>query len=380
MTSRGFKLIPILVLILSLALFFGYSVAQDVGSGGIGGRPAFPREDNPRSESIFIHTLEPGSSVEEAVNVINNSDSSSAVLVYPTDSAVASGGAFTCEQLVDERDEVGSWITMSKNEVTLESAGSEVVPFTITVPTSADVGEHNGCIVIQGKTPPEQTDQGIGLSFRTALRVAILVPGDISKNLEITGFSSNVGKDKITLTPEIMNTGNVSVDTDIQTTLKYFFGSTVSQVGGQFPVLRDQMGEWNFDHGRPFWGGWYKANVSAQYDDNLDSFIGDDVSSTKTLEYPSHWLFIMPHILALLIEIALFLFIIFIIFGLLKRSRQKKTIKHSWRSHTVTSSDDIKSLAKAHSISWKKLAKANDIKPPYTLNQGSTIKVPPRKR
>lgn len=33
--------------------------------GGFGGRPAFPREDNARTESIFIHTLEPGITQKE---------------------------------------------------------------------------------------------------------------------------------------------------------------------------------------------------------------------------------------------------------------------------------------------------------------------------
>jgi len=378
MSFRRFRVVSIFVLALLLvaAIFISDGTAQDVGSGGIGGRPAFPRKDNPRSESIFIHTLEPGSSVNEGVNVINNSDSTSTVLVYPTDSIVSSGGAFACEQLVEEKNEVGSWITMSKNEVTLDSADSEIVPFTITIPANTSVGEHNGCIVVQGKLPPEQTEQGIGLSFRTAVRVAILVPGEIVKDLEITSFSSNVGKDKVTLTPEITNTGNVSVDADIQTTLKYFFGMTASQVGGQFPVLRDQTGEWNFDHDRPFWGGLFKAEVTAQYDDNLDSYIGDETSSIKTLQYPSHWQFVMPHPLALLIELMVLIIIIFAVYDLIKRNKQHRDIKNSWRNHTIAASDTIKSLAKAYDISWKKLAKANGIKAPYTLEQGSIIKVP----
>ncbi len=33
--------------------------------GGFGGRPAYPREDNARTESIFIHTLEPGITQKE---------------------------------------------------------------------------------------------------------------------------------------------------------------------------------------------------------------------------------------------------------------------------------------------------------------------------
>lgn len=33
--------------------------------GGSGGKPAYPRPDNKRTESIFIHTLEPGQEQKE---------------------------------------------------------------------------------------------------------------------------------------------------------------------------------------------------------------------------------------------------------------------------------------------------------------------------
>jgi hypothetical protein len=50
-----------------LALTF-LSVSFSVSAieyGGFGGRPAFPRENNARTESIFIHTLEPGVTQKE---------------------------------------------------------------------------------------------------------------------------------------------------------------------------------------------------------------------------------------------------------------------------------------------------------------------------
>lgn len=46
------------VLFLSF-LSMSFSVSA-IEYGGFGGRPAYPREDNARTESIFIHTLEPG--------------------------------------------------------------------------------------------------------------------------------------------------------------------------------------------------------------------------------------------------------------------------------------------------------------------------------
>jgi hypothetical protein len=51
------------VCILSL-LGMTFSVSA-IEYGGFGGRPAYPREDNARTESIFIHTLEPGITQKE---------------------------------------------------------------------------------------------------------------------------------------------------------------------------------------------------------------------------------------------------------------------------------------------------------------------------
>lgn len=51
-----------------IALFFIvlFTVpAEAIEYGGFGGRPAYPRTDNARTESVFIHTLEPGAIQKE---------------------------------------------------------------------------------------------------------------------------------------------------------------------------------------------------------------------------------------------------------------------------------------------------------------------------
>lgn len=119
--------------------------------GGFGGRPAFPRADNPRTESIFVHTLEPGAVQKEGVTVINNSTETKTVFVYAADSTPSTGGAFACKQFAEEQTDVGSWIKLEKNEIKLAAGSTQMIPFTITIPNNASVGEHNGCILIQEK-------------------------------------------------------------------------------------------------------------------------------------------------------------------------------------------------------------------------------------
>lgn len=352
---------------------------EEIGSGGIGGRPAYPQEDNARTESIFVHTIEPGQTVEDGINIINNDAETKTITVYATDSVVSSGGAFACEQLVESDDEVGSWVSIPTETVTLESASSTIVDFTITVPENTSVGEHDGCIVVQEVEDEPNPESGIGLSFRTAIRMAILVPGDIEKNLEITSLNGEVKDDGVITTTTVNNLGNVSVDTDITTTLSYFWGQEFSDAGGQFPVLRGEEGEWNFEHERPFWGGWYQASVRATYDSNPDTFIGTESGDLTELTYPSIWIFVWPQPVALAIELVFLLAIVILIILAIRRLRLLIDSRQNWKRHTAKSGEDIRSIAQDYGVSWRSLAKVNKLKAPYTIKVGDEIKVPSKK-
>src|SRR3990167_154914 len=160
-------------------------VARAVEYGGFGGRPAYPRADNPRTESIFVHTLEPGDIQKEGILTVNNATEQKTMLVYAVDSTPSTGGAFACAQFSEAKKDVGAWITVKKSEVTLEPGTNELVPFSIHVPKNASVGEHNGCIVMQEKKEKAEDGSGVSLSFRTGLRVAVTIPGELERKLEI---------------------------------------------------------------------------------------------------------------------------------------------------------------------------------------------------
>src|SRR5215472_6786570 len=84
------------------------SVASAVEYGGVGGRPAYPRADNARTQSIFIHQLQPGQQVSDGVRVYNNTNKKRTITIQAVDSVLASDGAFACAQQADPRVDVGS--------------------------------------------------------------------------------------------------------------------------------------------------------------------------------------------------------------------------------------------------------------------------------
>jgi len=365
---------------LALAALLIGSAASAVEYGGIGGRPAFPRPDNDRSKSIFVHTLNPGEQAEEGVQLLNNTDETKTLTVDAVDSLVSSGGGFACRQKVEPKTDVGSWIVLAKNEVTLEPMGSEIVPFTIQAPPTAGAGEHNGCVVIQEKNAaPQAQGNGITLSFRSGIRVAVMIPGDIVRQLEIAGFELKPRPDgNFQLSVRIRNTGNVSIDLKVDVHTRYFFGRAYAWNGGKFPALRGQTSELNFDLTRPFWGGWYRTGLDVTYDANQEAGIGKESGKELTvLRAPDITFFIPPQPLAAAAEAGAALAIIIVIVIIVIVFAKKQKIARTWVTGEVKEGEDIEFLAKAHRVSWKLLAKVNKLKPPYKLKGGDKLKVPP---
>ncbi|OGH02216.1 MAG: hypothetical protein A2798_03760 [Candidatus Levybacteria bacterium RIFCSPHIGHO2_01_FULL_37_17] len=346
--------------------------------GGIGGRPAYPRPELARTESIFIHGLTPGESVKDGLLVINNSAERKTLLIYATDSTPSTGGAFACKQFSEQKIEVGSWIKLDKTEVTLDPKTNEIVDFNITVPKNASVGEHNGCILIQEKKKKQENQSGAVISTRTGLRVVLTVPGEIVRKLEIVNFNILQNKEDYTLQPRVKNIGNVSIDTNVFVTTKYIFGLDYAKAGGEYVILRDQTSEWNFELKKPFWGGWYKSELVVEYDANKEASVG--VKSGKELARLTGSpiiFFSLPTPAAAAIEASILLFLIVCIVIFLLSWKRKRWIKKHWMEYTVIAGEDINSIAKKHSVSWKLLAKVNKLKPPYTVEENDKIKVPP---
>ena len=285
---------------------------------GIGGYPAYPRPDQPRSESIFIHTLEPDAVREEGVQVSNSTDTEKTILVNAVDSIRPAGGGFACAHRDNEVRKVGTWIAMETTEIVIAPGNTELVPFTITVPADARSGEHNACIIIEEK-PSDTPGEGLTLSTRVGIRVLLTVPGDLVR--ELTNPQSTVATNDdgtYTFRTSVTNTGTTSVETDVAVRVRsLLFGLLYEKAGGIFQAFQDTDSEWNFGIDKPFWGGPYLVKTEFAYDTD-----GDGTRET-TLKTPSTFLFVLPHTTALIIEIAV-LFGILAAAVLLIRRRNKR--------------------------------------------------------
>jgi len=407
---------------LSSWLVIGFLVyclpAQAISYGGIGGRPAFPRTDNPRTADIFVRTLQPGAIADEGVYVINSTDQQKKLMVYSADSTPSTEGGFACKQLAESnqplaatKQGVGSWVQFKlfdqtastslnpaddqdqdglsngqelahdtnpynqdtdgdgftdKQEVdsgydplqpvviTLAAGSQQLLPFTISAPQTADVGEHDGCILIQEKKDQQAGQAGITLATRTGLRVAVTVPGDIVRLLAIRGLDvlpgANGGK---IIRPQVENTGNVSIDAEVQVITRDIFGRAVITHGGAYSILRGDATSWNYEIPASFWGGWYTSGLTVSYDANQQATTGADTAGAKTtLTATTKRYFMAPSVAAVIIYSCVVLFFILVIGLWIWAVKRKKLIATTWVPYTVAEGDDIKLLAHAGLVSW----------------------------
>lgn len=375
--SGTILLVSLAAIALAIAAFHGVSAQE---TGGVGGSPAFPRDDNPRTQSIFIHDMEPGETVEDGIEVSNNSSSTQEIGLFAVDGRVASGGSFACAQNTEESKDAGAWISLSQDTVTLAAGERQVVPFTISAPADASPGEHNGCIAIQSlDQEPEVTEGGVTLRTRSAVRVAMTIEGEIEKQLEFTDLAYLLrDSEEARLSASLRNSGNVSIDTEISITLRNLFWTVRDEVGGTFPVLAGSTADYNFGAERPFWGGVYILSADATFDPDPTHGIGQTGESETISE--SRVVFVRPDNTALGIVSIVSLLVLTLAYSLLKRKRLRKTWRAANNTYTVKQGEHLHDIAEKHDTHWRKLALANNMKPPYHLKSGQKLIVPPSKK
>lgn len=369
------------------AVLLPTTTASATTYGGVGANPAYPQADNPRTQSIFIYQLNPGQATSDGIRIFNNTGTQQTIDLFAVDSAVSSGGNFTCAQNGDPKLDVGNWIALSAPNVSVAANSSTVVPFTVTVPNnkSVSVGEHDGCIAIEAasETSLPSKQSGVLLSFRTAIRVVVTIPGKIVKQLHLVSVA--VAQDNsggYTISPLVSNDGNVSLDTTITTSFSPIIGPAFAITKrGTNPVLPHTQSSWNYTSSRPFWGGWYRANVIVSYNSNDATELGVTKNSniqTKTLS--SALFFAMPTPGALAVELAMVLLLVLAIAYGVRRLTHAKAVRHHWKSYTLEDGDTLAALAKEFGVPWRKIVQVNKLKPPYELHKNQRIRLPDLER
>ena len=90
--------------------------------------------------------------------------------------------------------------------------------------------------------------------------------------------------------------------------------------------------------------------------------------------------FLFPSPLKILIELIILAFFMASVWLSVKYYKFRRTVKLTWVDYKIKKSDTLIDLAEKRSVSWRVLAQVNRIKPPFTVEKGKVIKVPPLKK
>lgn len=199
------------------------ALASPVQTAATPGRPGFgirlvdvpdAEARDPRALRYIIDHLPPGTTIRRRVLAANLSSSAARMTVYP-DAATISGGSFLGDA-GQTRSDLTTWITTSRQSLSLGPHASTMVTVTIRVPRATSSGERYGVIWAQETS---RARYGSGLAITEVNRVGVRVylsvgpggapPSDFAIT-SITGTRSANGQ--AVVRADVHNTGGRALD------------------------------------------------------------------------------------------------------------------------------------------------------------------------
>ena len=246
---------------------------------------------------------------------------------------------FRAAKQSEARKEVGTWVNaIQANRLTIEpnaarGCGLQRSPcHKGQAPASTTAVSRCRISRICHQRPGE----GVLLGFRSAIRLAVRVPGKIVKQLEFVRIGIEPNHDgTIIVSPVAKNTGNVSLDVQSYAQLVGLLGQkTKVENNTSCPIIPGAtLTSCSSTFERPYWGGLYKARTSLSYNSNVADTIGDKASKTKRISMTSAYFVSWPDPLAGLAEVAALLAIVWLIITPFRRRVRRRRIIRNWEKY-----------------------------------------------
>ena len=210
----GVFLFITVILAVSLVGTLGSSIAHaDSGQANFALQPVLFDPSNPLTESYFIFDSKPGTIITSHVRVTNSGTAKGSASLYPVDATTGQTSGAVYLNQNDPRKDVGSWLRLSVQQVTLNPGQSQVVSYQITIPATVRPGQHLGGIVAENLTQSSspQSNSAIQIKVKNLTIVAVQVnlPGTPIEQLAGTGIQAGGEHSYQELLLGLSNTGTV---------------------------------------------------------------------------------------------------------------------------------------------------------------------------
>lgn len=202
-------------------------------AGGGGNRPA------------FSYTGDPGTVIEDALTVFNLGNEILTFRLYSTDAVNGADGQFALLPAGERPTDVGSWVEIAQELITVAPGRSATVPVTITIPDDAVPGDHSGGILASNEAFTTNEDgAAVVVERRTGSRLLLRVNGPLRSELVVQDLSvdydaaANPAGGSTRVDFRIENRGNVRLDANAAVAVEGPFGiGRVTGSTASFPDL-----------------------------------------------------------------------------------------------------------------------------------------------
>ncbi|WP_240642097.1 DUF916 domain-containing protein [Microbacterium sulfonylureivorans] len=172
-------------------------------------------ESGPDGRTAVEHDIDPGDSVDDHFAVRNVSDVDVTFRLAAADGFYTRAGRFDMLPADQESVDSGTWISLP-DEVAVPAGETVVIPFEITVPDTAEPGDHAAGITASILSVQSGDDgASVGVESRVGFRVLTRVTGEITPAAAVeslvAGYSLSwnpLRPGEMTVTFDVVNEGN----------------------------------------------------------------------------------------------------------------------------------------------------------------------------
>ncbi|GAB4335088.1 MAG: hypothetical protein Kow0010_22410 [Dehalococcoidia bacterium] len=204
MTFKSF-ILGLMVAAVGLMVHASVAVASDPPKVSLVLEPV----DNGASP-FFEAVVEPGDAHELVVVVRNAGAETVTARTYAADAYTMVNGGFGVRLADEPLEGPALWLDYPDEIITLAPGESVRRAFTVNVPGTARAGEYLAAVVVQNADPIAVSGDGITLAQvqRTAIAVALSIPGDRTATLAIGEPEHRVDGGRSTIAFPVINEGN----------------------------------------------------------------------------------------------------------------------------------------------------------------------------
>jgi hypothetical protein len=356
-----------------------------------------------RPDKTFFYEMQPGDEITQKIILTNTGNKEQVFKLYGADGASTLEGNLAAKQSNQKQENIGLWLNFEQNNVTLQANETKEINYTIKIPATTPPGSYAGGIAAEeiptAANAAEKLNSANGMGLVSVMRfvlpIYVKIPGEKITDYQWNDFSysqdpvpifylklQNKGNAiiKINGYTEIINTNENYQQTQETEEKSYYEKSQkVLQpniIEHHFELLTNQELNVPVKWTEPPLYGNFKAKTVLTFSEY--DLIKGKQTVLQTLEKEINFS-IVPWSIIKQISILLIIILGFIAITLIFIKRyHKQLIKHS-TNYTVAAGDTLEKIAETQKINWKKIAKINNLAPPYSLKAGTIILLPPKK-